>query len=134
MLSKLKKLNSKFDEKALSSAKKIVDKYEVIMSCCNGEWYGRGLEIPTVFGDGKTPDECINNTKEALVATVAYLLEQGEAVPVPSSTGKRTEQVNIRLTAEEKAILSASAHSQGFKGLSDFLRAKVVSWSSVRPT
>lgn len=124
MSSKSKKLNREFDKKVLSNARKIVEKYEVIISHENDEWYGRGLEMPTVFGDGKTPDECVKNTKDALVATVAHLLEQGEVIPAPAGDGKRTEQVNVRLTTEEKVILVASARSNGFRGLGDFLRAK----------
>lgn len=126
MSGKSKKLNREFDSKILAKAKKIVEKYEVIMSFEDGEWYGKGLEMSLVFGDGKTPNECIKNTKEALIATVAHLLEIGEVVPAPASEGKRTEQVNVRLTVEERAILGATARSQGFRGLGDFLRAKAL--------
>jgi uncharacterized protein (DUF1778 family) len=38
----------------------------------------------------------------------------------------RTQQVNVRLTAEEKALLESRAHSRGFTGLSDFIRAVVI--------
>ena len=111
MLSKLKKLNKAFDPKILGTARKIAEKYEVILSFENNEWYGRGLEMPNVFGDGKTPNECIENTKEGLVSAIAHLLELGETVPSPANEGKRTEQVNIRLTVEERTILCASAKS-----------------------
>ncbi|MDD5327277.1 MAG: type II toxin-antitoxin system HicB family antitoxin [Phycisphaerae bacterium] len=124
MSNKSKKLNRAFDEKILAKAQKVTEKYEIIMSFEDGEWYGRGLEMPNVFGDGKTPDECIQNTKEGLISVVAHLLEQGEVVPSPACEGNRTEQVNVRLTKEEKIILNASAKSQGFHGLADFLRAK----------
>jgi predicted RNase H-like HicB family nuclease len=124
MSNKSKKLSRAFDAKILVDAKKITEKYEIIMAFESGEWYGRGLEIPNVFGDGKTPDECIQNTREGLISVVAHLLEQGVVVPSPASEGKRTEQVNVRLTKEERIILNASARSQGFHGLADFLRAK----------
>ena len=123
MSDKSKKLNRGFDSKVFAKAKKIAEKYEVIVSFEDGEWYGKGLEMPLVFGDGKTGDECIKNVKEALAVSVAHLLEIGEVVPAPASAGKRTEQVNVRLTAEEKVILSATARSRGFRGLGDFLRA-----------
>ena len=126
MSNKSKRLNKKFDNKVLSKARRIAEKYEVILAYEAGEWSGRGLEMPNVFGDGKTPDECIKNTMEGLISTVAHLLERGETVPAPASEGKRTEQVNIRLTAEEKVILSASARSKGFHGLADFIRAKAL--------
>lgn len=123
MSNKSKKMTKEFNKTILKKAKGIVDKYEVVISFKDGDWYGRGLEMPLVFGDGKTPDECVKNTKEALTATVAHLLEIGEIVPVPASMGKRVEQVNVRLTIEEKTILAAAARSRGFKGIGDFLRA-----------
>jgi predicted RNase H-like HicB family nuclease len=126
MSNKSKKLNKPFEPKILKAAKKIVEKYEVILSLENNEWYGRGLEMPNVFGDGKTPNECIQNTKEGLVSAVAHLLERGETVPAPASEEKRTEQVNIRLTVEERTILWASAKAKGFQGLADFIRAKAL--------
>jgi predicted RNase H-like HicB family nuclease len=127
MSNKSKKLNKVFDSKILASANKIAEKYEVILAFEDGEYFGRGLEMPNVFGDGKTPDECMKNTKEALSSAIAHLLEKGESIPAPASEGKRTEQVNIRLTVEEKTILGATAKSKGFQGLADFIRAKVLS-------
>ena len=53
-------------------------------------------------------------------------VERGDVIPVPNCEGKRNKQVNVRLTEEEKAILTAAANSQGFKGLSDFLRVKAL--------
>lgn len=126
MSNKSTKLNRAFNKNVLATAKKVAEKYEVILTPEEGEWYGRGLEIPTVYGDGKTPDECIENTREALVATVAHLLERGEVIPAPASEGKRSEQVNVRLTVEEKVILSASAKARGFPNLSVFFRAKAL--------
>ena len=126
MSKKSQKLDRPFDKKLLSIAKKFVDKYKIILVEQNGEWYGRGLEMPNVFADGKTPDECIENTKEALMATATHLLERGEVVPAPVTAGKRTEQVNIRLSAEERAILTATARSRGFRGVGDFIRSRAL--------
>lgn len=127
MSNKSKKLTKAFDNKVLATAKKVAEKYEVIVVLKGGEWYGRGLEMPNVFGDGKTPNECLKNTREGLIATVAHLLERGEVIPAPASEGKRSEQVNVRLTSEEKVILTASAKARGFQGLADFIRAKALS-------
>lgn len=126
MFNKSKKLNKPFDKKILAEAKKAVDKYEIILTHANNEWYGKILEIPTVLGDGKTPDKCIKNTKEAMEAVLAHLLEKGNVIPIPACEGIRTEQVNIRLTIEEKTILDAAAHSQGYKGLGDFIRSRAL--------
>ena len=126
MSNKSTKLNKPFSKEVLGIAKKVVDKYEIILTFSDGEWYGKVLEMPMVFGDGKTPDKCVKNTKEALTATIGHLLERGDVIPVPTCEGKRNKQVNVRLTEEEKAILGAAASSQGFKGLGDFLRAKAM--------
>jgi hypothetical protein len=79
--------------------------------------------MPYVFGDGSSPASCIASTRAALVAAVAYLLEQGRPVAPPARLGRRTLQVNVRLTAEEKALLEGTARRQGFEGLSDYMRA-----------
>jgi hypothetical protein len=86
--------------------------------------------MPHVFGDGKTPAECVENVREALVGAVAHMLEQDQRPPTPAREGTRTEQVNVRLTAEEKAILEATARRKGFKGLSDFIRAAALESSN----
>lgn len=101
----------------------MVADYQIILASEDGAWYGRGLELPHVFGDGPTPAACIDNTREALAAAVAYMLEQDQTPPTPAKQGKRTTQVNVRLTAEEKVILEGTAHRKGFEGLSDFIRA-----------
>lgn len=112
-----------FSAQVLKEAQRIAAEYQVIMHCEEGRWYGRSLEMPHVFGDGKTADQCIQDTQEALCGAVACLLEQGNRPPVPAREGTRTQQVNVRLTAEEKAVLETTAKRKGFKGLSDFLRA-----------
>jgi predicted RNase H-like HicB family nuclease len=111
-------------------ARKIVSDYQVIVECEQGHWYGRGLELPHVYGDGPTAAACIDDTRQALSAAVAYLLEQGTAPPTPAKQGKRTTQVNVRLTADEKAILESTARRKGFEGLSDFLRAAAMEAAS----
>ena len=106
----------------LQRAKTLVDQYQMILRFEAGEWYGRGLELPDVYGDGPTPAECIKHTGEALVGAVAYMLETGQRPPSPAREGRRTEQVNVRLTADEKLLLETTARRKGFQGLSDFIR------------
>jgi predicted RNase H-like HicB family nuclease len=109
-----------------AKAAAIAQAYQVILACEDGHWYGRGLEMPRVYGDGKTADDCIENTREALTAAVAYLLEEGQRPPTPASENKRTAQVNVRLTAEEKALLEMTAKREGYHSLSDYVRAAAV--------
>jgi len=115
-----------FDPAIWAKAKAIAAEYEIVMWHEDREWYGRGLELPHTYGDGKTPAACIASVREGLVATVATMLEDGERPPAPARTGERTEQVNVRLTAGEKALLESRSRAGGFKGISDYVRAKVL--------
>lgn len=117
------KQNSRTTKQIPAQARALADQYQVILSHEEGHWYGRGLEMPFVFGDGRTPTACLTSTRGALTAAVAYLLESGQNPPPPAHEGKRTMQVNVRLTPEEKAQLESVAHRKGFEGLSDFVRA-----------
>lgn len=120
---KLSELSRPFKESILLDAERIVAAYRIVLEKNNRPGFtGSSVELPTVFADGETPNKCHQATQEALVATVATMIESGQKPPLPSSLKKRTIQVNIRLTAEEKLLLSGAATSLGFKGLSDFLR------------
>jgi predicted RNase H-like HicB family nuclease len=118
-----KTIDRPFDHSIMSKAEKIARQYQVILNCEDEHWYGRGLELPAIFGDGKTVEQCVKNTREAFAGWVAYLLEDGQRPPTPAREGSRTAQVNVRLTAEEKVFLEATAKRKGFTGLSDFVRA-----------
>ena len=82
--------------------------------------------MPTAFGDGRTVQAAVADTREALVTAVAYMLEKGRTPPAPAREGNRSTQVNVRLTVEEKAVLESKAKAKGFRGLSDFIRASVL--------
>jgi predicted RNase H-like HicB family nuclease len=118
-----KALDRPFDAAVWAKAGRIADQYQVILSMEDGHWYGRGLEMPHVFGDGDTVAKCVKDTRAALQGAVAYLLEEGRRPPPPARGGKRTQQVNVRLTPEEKVVLETAARDQGFAGLSEFIRA-----------
>lgn len=112
-----------FDPALLRRAREVANGYQIIIQFEDGTYYGRGLELPDVMNDGKTPDECVENTRDILTTAVAYMLEKGQVPPAPAGENKRTEQVNIRLTSEEKLLLEEAARSQGFRGISDFMRS-----------
>lgn len=111
-----------FAPDVLAEARKVADAYQVVVWREYGEFYGRGLELPNTMGDGPTPEACYASVRQALVVTVAYLLERGEAPPPPAREQRRTEQVNVRLTAEERLLLEAASRREGAAGLSDFVR------------
>jgi predicted RNase H-like HicB family nuclease len=111
-----------FDRAILEQARAFAQRYQVVLWTQDGEWYGRGVEFPDAMNDGKTPEECIANTREMFVTTVAVMLEQGMTPPPPADEGVRNEQMNIRLSAEERLRLVTAAKQRGFEGVSDFVR------------
>ena len=122
-------LSSPFDKDILVAATRIVDAYDIVLRYEDGEWFGHALEYPEAMGDGKTPTACIKATRKALVAAVATMIEAGETPPAPARQGVRSEQVNVRLTQEEKAVLETTAKKKGFRGLSDFIRAGAMAFT-----
>jgi predicted RNase H-like HicB family nuclease len=119
-------VNRPFDPAILRRAAEIAGKYQVILQLEGDDYIGRGLELPNAFEDGKTPDECVSKTREMFVTAVATMLEDGEVPPPPASEGKRTEQVNVRLSADEKLILETTARRRGYAGLADYMRAVAI--------
>ena len=121
-----KAIDRPFDKTILAKAKTIADQYKIVLEFEDGDWYGHGLELPGVHGDGKTVQAAVADTREALVGAVAYMLEEGQTPPQPAREGNRSVQVNVRLTPEEKAVLESKAKGKGFRGLSDFIRTSVL--------
>jgi predicted RNase H-like HicB family nuclease len=116
-----------FKKEVKDLAHEIVDNYQIILDNEDGEFYGRGLEMPNVYGEGKTANACVKSTREALFAAVATMIEMNETPPLPAHDNARTEQVNIRLSLIEKDVLKALAKSHGFRGLGDFIRTRALS-------
>ena len=69
---------------------------------------------------------CYEAALEALSVAVTTMLEAGQTPPQPAAFMKRTTQVNVRLTQEEKAMIANAATRAGFKGLADFIRTTVL--------
>ena len=117
------KLDRPFSQAVLRKAKRLAANYRVTLEK-NGKlgFIGSAVEMPTVFADAKTAEKCYKAALEALTVAAATMIECGQTPPQPVSARKRTEQVNVRLTAEEKILLSNAASNRGFKGISDFIR------------
>lgn len=121
---KSKALNKPFKESIVRKARKIVADYRIILERNERlNFIGSSVEIPTVFADARTPEKCYKATQDALMVAVATMIECGQRPPQPASMGLRTEQVNVRLTAEEKLLFANAAMNLGFKGISDFIRS-----------
>jgi predicted RNase H-like HicB family nuclease len=120
-----KRLDRPFAPSILHRGQRIVDQYQIILEPDEELGYvGHSLELRHVYADGRTPNACVRATREALTAAVATLLERGERPPEPSKALRsRTAQVNIRLSSSEKRMLEEVARQQGYRSLSDYVRA-----------
>jgi len=118
------KLAAPFNKSLFDRAKTIVADYRITIEKHDRLGFvGSALELPTVFADAKTPEDCYEATQAALAVAVATMIESGQRPPEPVSAHKRSFQVNVRLTAEEKVLLSNAASNSGFRGISDFVRS-----------
>lgn len=88
----------------------------------DGGCIGFTQEMPTVFGDGPTIAACAKDTLESTTESICVMLEHGDTPPAPAREGKRDQQVNVRLSVEEKARLEAIASREGFRSISDYIR------------
>ena len=87
---------------------------------------GSVVEFPTILGRGKTREECLQDTQEALKVASATMLYLGGSPPKPAPSQARTEQVNIRVTSTEKDLMTKAAKKLGFRGVGDFVRNTVI--------
>lgn len=106
-----------------AQAARLAEKYRITLWREDGEWWGRCVELPHCLGDGKSPEAAIECTKEAILASLSTDLADGIPAPLPAREGVRSEQVNVRLSADEREAIEANAHRAGFKGLADYIRA-----------
>jgi predicted RNase H-like HicB family nuclease len=124
-------LDRPFDAAILRKAGEIAGQYRLVLEQDDdGGYIGSTVEMPLAMGDGKTVDACVKSTLDGTIAAVATLLEAGEAPPSPSREGKREHQVNIRLSADEKFRLEHAAQAQGYRSLSDYMRAAALGRAS----
>lgn len=111
-----------FSKTVLAAARKVSRHYHVVIEETDGIFLGSGLEMPLVMADGRTPAECLKNTREALLAASAALIERGDCLPQPMDQLHRTIHVDLRLTGYEKRVIEPAARRRGYDGVSEFLR------------
>ena len=119
-----KTLERPFEPAVWKRAIKLVADYRLILEPNREAGYiGSAIEFPTVLADGRTADECVDSTRQALAIAVATMIESGRRPPAPARRRTRQCQINVRLTSDERFTLDEAARRCGFKGISDFVRA-----------
>jgi predicted RNase H-like HicB family nuclease len=72
-----KAIDRPFAPQILKRAKETATRYRIVVGMEDEEFFGRCLELPLVMGHGRTADKCVKNVRKALVATIAYMFEEG---------------------------------------------------------
>jgi predicted RNase H-like HicB family nuclease len=125
------RLDRPFAASLLKRAGEIASRYRLVLEAeAELGYMGTSIEMPRVWGDGKTPDLCVRSIREALISAIATMLEKGESPPMPSNEDLRTEQINIRVTPQERLVLEEAARTKGFRGISDFVRTTTLAQAS----
>jgi hypothetical protein len=120
----------------LLRARQAVARYQITLWQEGGQYWGRCVELDCL-GDGPTAQKCVKATRQAAVVAAAVALKQGEDLPPRAREGVRTEQVNVRLSLEEKSAIEAAANRLGYRGVSDYMRAAAImagAWEPSRPS
>ena len=71
----------------IEQARPIAEQYQLVIWTEDGEYYGRGVELPYAFGEGKTIELCVKNTRQAFVTAIAGYLQDGNLPPMPALRG-----------------------------------------------
>ena len=95
-----KKADRPFGKAVLGNARRIADQYRIVLEREAGGFLARSIEMPNVIVHGSSPNLCEKKAREALRIAVATMLEQDRTPPL--AVNKRSAQVNVRLTVEEK--------------------------------
>lgn len=126
-LAERRHLSRPFDAAVLAKARELAAQYRLVIEADDDVGYvGCTVELPLVMGGGSTVQACARDVLEATTLSIATTLERGEKPPSPAKEGKRDQQINIRLSAEEKLRLEGLAAREGFRSLSDFVRASAL--------
>lgn len=123
-------LESRFDPAILERARVLANQYRIVLrehgKKGSARYVAQAMEVPTARAAGATPDDAVSQVRRLAMLWVAELLDRGRKPPFPAGDAKRSEQVNVRLTVQEKMLLEEAARREGFRGLSDYVRAAVV--------
>lgn len=107
-------------------ATNLVQQYSIVMTTSVDNLYHvRFAEFAEISVSGTDIETCIVNLRDAGVTHVLQLLRDDKNVPRPLQNLTRREQVNVRLTSEEKVVIASAARKRG-KRISDYMRARAL--------
>ncbi len=100
-----RRLDRPFDPKVLAEAKRIVRDYTVVIEAYAGMGYmGHTVELPEVFGDGKTRNKCLEHTIESTEVTVAFMLEEQRQIEIAEKVMREHRDVLRKLAVSREVV------------------------------
>ena len=108
--------------------KKTVDKYtyRVEWSKDDSTHIARCLEFPSLSADAATPEKAISEIKKVVKATIKWMQEEGEVVPVPLGEKKFSGKYALRMPIDIHREVAIKAAEQGVS-LNQYLLYKISS-------
>ncbi|GBU15687.1 antitoxin [Polaromonas sp.] len=94
----------------------------------NGSFFVQFVDFEEAFTEGDTLEEAAFNAAEVLTGIMAYRLEQGEAIPLPSPAKKHL--TTSPSAGVQSAMLLRAA--RGDRPLADLARALETSWAAAQ--
>jgi len=94
----------------------------------NGSFLVQFVDFEEAFTEGETLEEAAFNAAEVLTGIIAYRLEQGEAIPMPSPAKKHL--LASPSAGVQSAMLLRTA--RGDRPLADLARALETSWAAAQ--
>lgn len=111
------------DARQTAAAHKHIEKFVRVIKPDAPGFLAYSLEMPGIIGRGRTAVSAIEQLNALLAHAVAMLLADGQTPPAPASD-RKLEQINVRITAEEKLLLrELIQRAQPGLSASDFVRA-----------
>lgn len=113
-------------------ARDIVQNYSMFISPHSKKGFrGRSVEFPEILVHAPDRASCLKKLEQVLTQVVLTVLKDGGTVPRPSD-GRMTEQLNFKLTFDQKLLVENLASQRGFSGLSEFIRDLVIRESQIK--
>jgi len=98
-------------------------------------WVAEILELPGAISQGATPDEAVENVRDAIEGWISVALEDGREIPTPRQDEGYSGRFLVRLPASLHAALARAAESEGVS-LNQFAAsalAGAVGWRAREP-
>jgi len=102
----------------------------VVRESATGGFIANCAELPVSIHRDQAED-ALKAARHAAEVGIATILEDGEEPPAPIEFHRRTEQVNVRMSVEDKRLIQKACEAKGISSLSEFFRRSTVNAAAI---